>query len=89
MTKDEIVDVLSDLMHSLPVDDKRADRTQALAVAMCAVKDDRLKVYSLEEWISIFDDEGAGELSQMEQLEIKSMLIELKWYRDKAGVGNG
>lgn len=28
-------------------------------------------------------------LTQDEQLEIKSMLIELKWYRDKAGVSNG
>lgn len=43
---------------------------------------------TLEEWISVFDLEGANDLSQTEQLEIKSMLIELKYYRDKAGVSD-
>lgn len=33
---------------------------------------------TLEEWISRFDNEEAGRLTQEEQLEIKSMLIDLK-----------
>lgn len=33
---------------------------------------------ALEEWISRFDNEEADKLTQEEQLEIKSMLIELK-----------
>ena len=40
---------------------------------------------TLEEWISRFDNEDCGALSQMEQLEIKSLLLELKYYRDKQG----
>ena len=43
---------------------------------------------TLEEWISRFDNEEAGELTQMEQLEIKSLLTELKWYRDNAVVNS-
>jgi hypothetical protein len=38
---------------------------------------------TLEEWISRFDNEEADKLTQDEQLEIKSMLIELRWRRDK------
>lgn len=33
---------------------------------------------ALEEWISRFDNEEADKLTQEEQIEIKSMLIELK-----------
>lgn len=33
---------------------------------------------TLEDWISRFDNEEADKLTQTEQLEIKSMLIELK-----------
>jgi hypothetical protein len=33
---------------------------------------------SLDEWISRFDNEEADKLTQNEQLEIKSMLIELR-----------
>ena len=33
---------------------------------------------SLDEWISRFDNEEADKLTQAEQLEIKSMLIELR-----------
>jgi Lar family restriction alleviation protein len=38
---------------------------------------------SLDEWISRFDNEEADKLTQEEQLEIKSMLIELCWRRDE------
>ena len=40
---------------------------------------------TLEEWISALDNEEKDKLSQMEQLEIKSLLLELKYYRDKMG----
>ena len=40
---------------------------------------------TLEEWIGRLDNEEADKLSQMEQLEIKSLLLELKYYRDKQG----
>jgi hypothetical protein len=33
---------------------------------------------SLDEWISRFDNEEADKLTQAEQIEIKSMLIELR-----------
>lgn len=35
----------------------------------------------LQEWISRFDNEEADKLTQDEQIEIKSMLIELRWRR--------
>jgi hypothetical protein len=38
---------------------------------------------TLEEWISRFDNEAADNLTQEEQLEIKSMLIELRWRRNE------
>lgn len=38
---------------------------------------------TLEEWISRLDNEEADRLTQEEQLEIKSMLIELKYRRDE------
>jgi hypothetical protein len=38
---------------------------------------------TLEEWISRFDNEEADKLTQEEQLEIKSMLIELRWRRNE------
>lgn len=38
---------------------------------------------SIDEWISRFDTEEAGRLTQEEQLEIKSMLIELRWRRNE------
>jgi hypothetical protein len=38
---------------------------------------------TLDEWISRFDNEEADKLTQDEQLEIKSMLIELRWRRDE------
>ena len=78
------IDVISDLMNNLPNDDKKADRMQALAVARCVVSDDRDRVVTLEDWISSFDNGDCGGLSQMEQLEIRSLLLELKYYRDKA-----
>jgi hypothetical protein len=37
----------------------------------------------LDEWISRLDNEDADRLTQEEQLEIKSMLIELCWRRDE------
>ena len=41
------------------------------------------RTMTLEKWISRFDNEEAGRLTQEEQLEIKSMLIELRWRRDE------
>jgi hypothetical protein len=38
----------------------------------------RTRTMSLDEWISRFDNEEADKLTQEEQLEIKSMLIELR-----------
>lgn len=38
---------------------------------------------TLDEWISRFDNEDADTLSQLEQAEIKEMLIELKTRREK------
>ena len=38
---------------------------------------------TLKEWISRLDNEEAGRLTQEEQLEIKSMLIELRWRRNE------
>ena len=38
---------------------------------------------TLEEWISRFDNEEADKLTQEEQIEIKSMLIELRWRRNE------
>lgn len=37
---------------------------------------------TLDEWISLFDNEEADKLTQDEQLEIKSMLIELRCRRE-------
>ena len=38
---------------------------------------------TLEEWISKFDSKECDKLSQMEQIEIKDMLIELKERRER------
>ncbi len=38
---------------------------------------------TLDEWISRFDNKAADELSEIEQIEIKEMLIELKTRREK------
>ena len=46
---------------------------------------------TLDEWISKFDNEECDKLSQMEQIEIRDMLIELKWLREvhrRAKYGN-
>ena len=39
---------------------------------------------TLEEWISALDNEEKDRLTQMEQLELKSLLIELKYYRNRS-----
>jgi hypothetical protein len=38
----------------------------------------RARTMTLDEWISRFDNEEADKLTQDEQIEIKSMLIELR-----------
>lgn len=38
---------------------------------------------TLEEWISRFYSEEADKLTKDEQLEIKSLLYELRWRRDE------
>ena len=43
---------------------------------------------TLEEWISILDNGGADRLTQIEQIEIKSLLLELQWYRSQIEAGN-
>lgn len=35
----------------------------------------------LDEWISKLDNEEVDKLSQMEQLELRDMLIQLLWYK--------
>lgn len=42
---------------------------------------------TIEEWISKFDNEECDKLSQMEQIEIKDMLIELKERRERGSDG--
>jgi len=36
---------------------------------------------TLDEWISRFDNEEAGKLTQEEQMDIRDMLLELQMYR--------
>lgn len=38
---------------------------------------------TLDEWISKFDNEECNKLSQMEQIEVRDMLIELKEYKER------
>jgi hypothetical protein len=50
----------------------------SLRVTLMSVAKRRRRTMSLDEWISRFDNEEADKLTQNEQLEIKSMLIELR-----------
>jgi hypothetical protein len=94
MTKDDAIDWLDEMIENCVSathynDKNRGNKLEALRIAKANLLDTRERVTTLEEWISSFDNCDCVALSQMEQLEIKSMLIELKWYRDKAGVSNG
>ena len=94
MTIDEAVGWIDSMINACVEgnnynDPHRGDKLQALNMAKVRLMDTRDRVVTLEEWISSFDVGDCGALTQMEQLEIKSLLLELKYYRDKAGVGNG
>ena len=86
MTDKEVIKLIDSLLDDFRcgyVPNKDAI-VRALNMAKARLTD-RDRVVTLEEWISSFDNEDCGNLSQMEQLEIKSLLLELKYYRDKQG----
>ena len=87
MTDKEVIKLIDSLLDDIRcgyVPNKEAV-ARALNMAKARLMDTRDRVVTLEEWISSFDNEDCGALSQMEQLEIKSLLLELKYYRDKQG----
>ena len=45
-----------------------------------------MSTMTLDEWISKFDNEEVDKLSQMEQLELRDMLIQLLWYKTGGNV---
>lgn len=86
MTDKEVIKLIDSLLDDFRCGyvPKKHDIVRALNMAKARLADGD-RVVTLEEWISSFDNEDCGALTQMEQLEIKSLLLELKYYRDKQG----